>query len=71
MRVLIVSDTHGRHSALDKALENAGNIDKFIHLGYGEGGEEYINKVVDCEKHLGRGNNEFISDHTTGEEFNI
>ena len=33
MRVLIVSDTHGRHGNLDRALEEAGEIDVFIHLG--------------------------------------
>ena len=50
MRILIVSDTHGRHSALDRALEEAGRIDVFIHLGDVEGGEDYINAVVDCEE---------------------
>ena len=60
MRILIVSDTHGRHSALDRALEEAGRIDVFIHLGDVEGGEDYINAVVDCEKHIVRGNNDFF-----------
>ena len=39
MRVLIVSDTHGRHTSLDRALKEAGEIDMFIHLGDVEGGE--------------------------------
>ena len=69
MRVLIVSDTHGRHAALDRALEEAGRIDMFIHLGDVEGGEEYINAVVDCEKHLVKGNNDFFSDLPREEEF--
>ena len=42
MRVLIVSDTHGRHTSLDRALKEAGDIDMFIHLGDVEGGEDYI-----------------------------
>lgn len=50
MRVLIVSDTHGRHGAFDRALEEAGKFDMFIHLGDIEGGEDYIEAVVDCEK---------------------
>ena len=54
MRVLIISDTHGRHTGMDRALEEAGDIDLFIHLGDVEGGEEYINAVVDCEKHMVR-----------------
>ena len=69
MRVLIVSDTHGRHKALDRALEEAGEIDVFIHLGDVEGGEDYINALVDCEKHMVRGNNDFFSDLPREEEF--
>ena len=38
MRVLIVSDTHGRHGNLDRPLEGGGEIDVFIHLGDVEGG---------------------------------
>lgn len=71
MRVLIVSDTHGQHRGLDRALEAAGEIDMLIHLGDVEGGEDYINAVVDCEKHLVRGNNDFFSDLPREEEFYI
>lgn len=71
MRVLIVSDTHGRHGGLDRALEAAGRIDMFIHLGDVEGGEEYLNAVIDCEKHMVRGNNDFFSDLPREEEFCI
>ena len=71
MRVLIVSDTHGKHAGLDKALEEAGNIDMFIHLGDVEGGEDYIEAVVGCEKHMVKGNNDFFSDLPREEEFNI
>ena len=46
MRVLIVSDTHGKHTGLDRALEDAGEIDVFIHLGDVEGGEDYLNADV-------------------------
>ena len=71
MRVLIVSDTHGRHSGLDLALKEAGNIDMLIHLGDVEGGETYIDAVTDCEKHIIRGNNDFFSDLPKEEEFYI
>lgn len=71
MRVLIVSDTHGRHSALDRALNEAGRIDVFVHLGDIEGGEDYVNAVVDCEKHIVRGNNDFFSDLPREEEFRL
>lgn len=71
MKVLIVSDTHGNHRNLDKILEAAGNIDMFIHLGDIEGGEEYLDAVLDCEKHMVRGNNDFFSDLPKEEEFFI
>lgn len=71
MRILIVSDTHGKHRNLDRALEAAGKIDMFIHLGDVEGGEDYIDAVVDCEKHIVAGNNDFFSDLPREEEFYI
>ena len=71
MKVLIVSDTHGRHTGLDRVLEKEGQIDLFIHLGDIEGGESYINSVVECEKHMVRGNNDFFSDLPREEEIDI
>lgn len=71
MRILIVSDTHGRHQALDRALEAAGAIDMFIHLGDVEGGEDYLEAVVECEKHIVRGNNDFFTDLPREDEFEI
>lgn len=71
MRVLIVSDTHGAHRNLNRALKEAGAIDMFIHLGDVEGGEDYINGLVACEKHIVRGNNDFFSGLPKEEEFCI
>ena len=71
MRVLIVSDTHGRHTSLDRALKEAGDIDMFIHLGDVEGGEDYIEAVVECEKHMIRGNNDFFSELPKEKEIEI
>lgn len=62
MRVLIVSDTHGRHTGLDKALEQAGKIDYLVHLGDTEGGEYYIEAVCGCPAYILAGNNDFFSD---------
>lgn len=69
MRALVVSDTHGRHRNLERALEAAGKIDMFIHLGDVEDGESYIEAVVECEKHIVKGNNDFFSDLPREEEF--
>jgi len=56
---------------LDRVLEKEGKIDLFIHLGDIEGGESYINSVVECEKHMVRGNNDFFSDLPREEEIDI
>ena len=58
---MIVSDTHGRHSALDEALEQTGKIDMLLHLGDVEGGEDYIEAVAGCPVCMVAGNNDFFS----------
>ena len=62
MKILIVSDTHGSHRNFDKVLERVGKIDKLIHLGDVEGGDNYINMVAGCPTHIVAGNNDFWSD---------
>ena len=71
MRILVVSDTHGRHANLDKILETVGQIDMFVHLGDVENGEFYLDAVIECEKHIIGGNNDFFSDLPREEEFYI
>ena len=71
MRVLVVSDTHGRHTTLDQILLEAGDIDMFVHLGDVEDGDVYINVVVECEKHIVGGNNDYFSHLPREEEFYI
>ena len=61
MKILIVSDTHGRHGNLDEVLEREGKIDMLLHLGDMEDDEHYIEAVVDCPVHLLSGNNDFFS----------
>ena len=33
MKILIVSDTHGRHRNLEEVLDREGPIDMLVHLG--------------------------------------
>ena len=49
MKILIVSDTHGRHRNLEEVLDREGPIDMLVHLGDVEGGEDYICALADCE----------------------
>ncbi len=62
MKILIVSDTHGSHRNLEKALERVGKIDMFLHLGDVEGREDYIKVLAGCPTHIVAGNNDFWSD---------
>ena len=63
MKVLIVSDTHGREQNLAEALEQTGPIDQLIHLGDVEGGAEHIRELAgDAPAAIIAGNNEFFCD---------
>ena len=68
MRILIVSDTHGRESNLERVLEEVGNISHLIHLGDVEGQEDYIEAIADCPVHIVSGNNDFFSSLPREEE---
>jgi putative phosphoesterase len=61
MKVLIVSDTHGRDHYLLKTLEKVRPIDMLIHLGDFEGGEEYIRSIANCPTEMVSGNNDFFN----------
>lgn len=62
MRILVVSDTHGREENLEKVLEKIGMPDCMIHLGDSEGGEEHIRELINCPLHIVAGNCDFFSD---------
>lgn len=71
MRILIVSDTHGRHSNLELVLRRVGEIDMMIHCGDVEDGESHIRSLVSCELHMVRGNNDFFSSLPREDVFQI
>ena len=63
MKVLIVSDTHGREQNLAEALEQTGPIDQLSHLGDVEGGAEHIRELAgDAPAAIIAGNNDFFCD---------
>lgn len=62
MKILIVSDTHGREENLKKVLKKIGPIDHLIHLGDVEGGEEYICALAQVPVTMVAGNNDYYSD---------
>lgn len=61
MRVLIVSDTHGKHENLREVLRREARFDKMIHLGDAEGYEDEIAAMADCPMEIVAGNNDFFS----------
>ena len=58
MKILVVSDTHRQHKALEDVLQRIGPIDEMIHLGDAEGREDYIEALIDCPLHIIKGNND-------------
>ena len=62
MKVLIVSDTHGKDENLIRVLEKVDGIDLMIHLGDLQGSEDYIEAVAPCPVVMVSGNNDFYSD---------
>lgn len=52
MRVLIISDTHGRRANLEEVLEREESLDMLIHLGDVEDDDDYIETVVDYPTHI-------------------
>ncbi len=61
MKILIVSDTHGRHGNLDAVLEREAPIDMLLHLGDVENDENYIGSIAECPVHIIAGNNDYFS----------
>lgn len=61
MRILIVSDTHGREWILEKVLKEIEPVDHLIHLGDVIDGEDYIRAIAGVPVDMVAGNNDFFS----------
>lgn len=62
MKILIVSDTHGKCENFEKVLSKVEPIDACIHCGDVEGSEDYIQALTDCPVYMVSGNNDFFSE---------
>lgn len=60
MKVLVVSDTHGHEQNFEKVLKKIGMPDCVLHLGDSEGGEDYMQELLDCPLYLVAGNCDFF-----------
>lgn len=61
MKILIVSDNHGRTGNLEGVIERVGDIDYLLHAGDTEGTEDYIEALLDCPSAIVGGNNDYFS----------
>ena len=61
MRVLIISDTHGRDRNLMRVLEKEKDIGLMVHLGDLCGLEDYIEDMTGIPCYMVRGNNDYGS----------
>lgn len=68
MKILIVSDTHGRDEEFEKAVEREGRFDRLIHCGDVEGREYFIEALADCPCCIVAGNCDFFCDLPRTEE---
>ena len=71
MKVLIVSDTHGRDENLERAGMMETPFDMLVHCGDVEGREIFIEALVECPCCIVSGNNDFFSDLPREEEIEI
>lgn len=59
MRILVVSDSHGKNDDVKQVIDQVGHIDMLIHLGDVEGGAAAIRQWAGCECHIIAGNNDY------------
>ena len=71
MKILIVSDTHGRDENLEEACTREAPFDMLVHCGDVEGREFYIEALAERPCVIIAGNNDFFSDLNREEEVDI
>ena len=62
MRILVISDSHGRNDDVSGVIRQVGPIDTLIHCGDVERGDDYIRSLVDCPVYMVAGNNDYNLD---------
>ncbi|HIY00855.1 MAG TPA: metallophosphoesterase [Candidatus Blautia faecipullorum] len=71
MKVLVVSDTHGRDEKLEAAVQKEAPVDLLVHCGDVEGREFFVEALAECPCCIISGNNDFFSDLPREEEIKI
>ncbi len=71
MRILIVSDTHGRDKAFLSLYSQLEPLDMVIHLGDLEGSEDKLAKKIKCPFYAVAGNNDYFTSLPAEQEIMI
>lgn len=61
MKILVISDSHGKNGRMELAVEQESPLDRIIHLGDLEGGEDLLEAIAPCPVEIICGNNDFFS----------
>lgn len=62
MKVLVMSDTHGRERNVEKVLKREGMPDYVLHLGDSEDSGAYLRGILTCPLEIVAGNCDFFCD---------
>lgn len=71
MKILVVSDTHGRDENLETVVYREAPFDMLVHCGDVEGREIFIEALAEVPCCIVSGNNDFFSDLPREEEIEI
>ncbi len=71
MRILVISDSHGRNDDVTGVINQVGHIDMLIHCGDVERGDDYIRSLVDCPVYMVAGNSDYDLELPAMEFFDI
>ena len=71
MKILVVSDTHGRDENLETVVYREAPFDMLVHCGDVEGREIFIEALAEVSCCIVSGNNDFFSDLPREEEIEI
>lgn len=61
MKILVISDSHGKNGRMELAVEQESPLDRIVHLGDLEGGEDLLEAIAPCPVEIVCGNNDFFS----------
>lgn len=63
MKILVVSDSHGRNDNMIRTIKKVSPIDMMLHLGDIDMGPEELEHLAGCKVYAVCGNNDFLADY--------